>query len=993
MKKILISATLSMLALGSVAQVNSPSADGYCERGLLMYRDGNYVGCVDQLISFKQRLPEGADAEQADFYIAMASARLGRPEALSMLRHFIWRYPASPLCPEALMTIGEIDMDAGRYQRALQSLTTIEPSQFDRDNRDRLDYDLAYCFIKEERYDEALPLLARLDSTKAYGNRARFFRGYIAYNRHNYAEAEKLLSSVNTSRSPENMADFYLSQIYYSDGRYDKALSTANRLRNSSSGIPAEYLTEATRIAGESAWHLGDNSRSVRLLDEYLSQTDSPRPSALYILGLDAYRNGNYTRALEYLSPVADEDSAMGQSAALYAGQSLMHQGDYSTASLMLRKAMKAGFNDQVRETAFYNYAVAQTRGARQPFGNTVGVLEEFLDEYPSSQYADEVRRYIVVGYMNDDNYPAALSFIEKIKNPDERILRAKQHVLYTLGSRQLTAGQSARAVQTLQQARELGRYDRRIANETDLWLAEALYAEGRYAEAVDSYNAYLRNTAKSAENRPTAVYGLGYAYFNNGDYQQAIETFGDFIADRNVSDKLNLADAYNRTADSYFMLSQFDSANRAYADAIATNPAVGDYSLFQQSVIKYQKGNYSGQIDDLNAMLDRYPSSSLRPTALLNLARAYGLKSSYDRSLATYGSLVDSYPETEQGRIARLEMARVYLNMGRQDDAIALYKEIITSYPTSREGIEASESLGNLLTENGRFDEYENFVKSIPGARNIDDADQDKLFFSSARNEYSLHGTTASLAAYLERFPNGAYRPEALILLMRSASEPEGIIAYAAEIVDSYPGNEYFVEALQAKADAEYSIGKGETALESYRRLEAASSDAATVNAARIGIIRSARELNLDETVAEAAENILASASAAAEQRSEATFALALAASNGGDPDRAVSLWQQLARNPDDLFGTRALVYIAQTEFDRGNLDQASETVDKLFAASSPHTYWVARAYIIKSDIFNARGNRSIAERMLLDLRDNYSGREADIFRMIEERLAAPKQ
>ena len=164
----------------------------------------------------------------------------------------------------------------------------------------------------------------------------------------------------------------------------------------------------------------------------------------------------------------------------------MMRQANYSGAMIAFDRALRMNFDNDVREAAFYNYAVAKTEGGKIPFGNSVATFEEFLRAFPDSRHASAVREYLVAGYMTDNNYAAALASINQIKNPSKKILGAKQQVLYALGSREVMAGQNADAISHLKEAVSLRQHDAKTTRESELWLGEAYYANGDYADALD---------------------------------------------------------------------------------------------------------------------------------------------------------------------------------------------------------------------------------------------------------------------------------------------------------------------------------------------------------------------------------------------------------------------------------------------------------------------------------------------------------------------------
>ena len=61
---------------------------------------------------------------------------------------------------------------------------------------------------------------------------------------------------------------------------------------------------------------------------------------------------------------------------------------------------------------------------------------------------------------------------------------------------------------------------------------------------------------------------------------------------------------------------------------------------------------------------------------------------------------------------------------------------------------------------------------------------------------------------------------------------------------------------------------------------------------------------------------------------------------------------------------------------------------MNKLIEANPPHDYWLARGFILLSDLLRRKGDTFEADEYLKSLKRNYPGTEADIFLMIDERL-----
>lgn len=202
------------------------------------------------------------------------------------------------------------------------------------------------------------------------------------------------------------------------------------------------------------------------------------------------------------------------------------------------------------------------------------------------------------------------------------------------------------------------------------------------------------------------------------------------------------------------------------------------------------------------------------------------------------------------------------------------------------------------------------------------------------------------------------------------------------------FPHSEASEEGLAIKGEIELESGDAEQALATFRTLESCASGARNIQAARLGIMRVSRDLSHHADVIAAADALLSSSALSTDRRTEVLYSRAYALAQQGNTAQAAAEWEKLASDTDDLYGAMSAFHLAQQQFDKGNIKQARRTVNALIDSNTPHQYWLARGYILLSDISRSQGNTFEADEYLKSLRENYPGSEADIFRMIETRL-----
>ena len=994
-KQIILTALCCVIGTTSQAQINRQDAAGYLERGILMFKDQNFEGCIDQLARLHNLNATPAQEEEAMYYFGLATQGLGDDEALIIFKKFLADYPTSTRRADVMMSIGDFYFNHGNYAEALAEYNKVNQLALNSARAEELCYRSGYSYLLLGEYDAAESYFRSVGSTEEYGNAARFYQGYIAYVKKDYAKALSFFKNVDTTREPGDAAPYYEAQIAFIQGNYSRSLELAKSML--STGKVAQFIPECNRLAGESLYNLGDEDAAIPYLWKYCAEAKKPQPSAFYILGINEYRQGNYDASIKLLQQAIGTHSAMEQSAYLFLGQAYLKRGVNNSALMAFENAYKVDYDRDVRETAFYNYAVARMDGGRVPFGNSVALLENFLKEYPNSTYSADVEKYIVTGYMTDNDYNSALEAINKIKNPSSEILKAKERILFVLGTREYSAGKLAAAIEHLTQAKQLAGRNSSIGRQCDMWLGDCYFTRGNFESAATSYLAYLASTPKNeTANRALAYYDLGYSRFSQELYSEALTDFGNavnLLSENNTGLPASLlADAYNRMGDCRYYRSDFQAAAVDYNKAYDLNPSAGDYALYQLAIMKGLQKDHNGKVATINQLIDRFPSSGLLPSALLEKAESQSALGNTDQAISTYNQLVQQYPNTAPGRNGYLQLAITYINSNQRQKGIDTYKKVIYTFPSSEEARIAADDLKQIYAADGKLQEFVSFINSVPNAPRFEASELDQLAFQAAENDYINSGATEKLSSYVKDYPQGVGQAQALYYLADAAwnsgnsAEAQG---YASQLLLNHPDAEVAEDAMLIKGAAENALGKTEIAFETYKELEGRASGSNMLRDARVGLMRTAADLGKYAEVVNVADKLLASTAAnSSADANEIRFIRGMANDQLGNHEEAYEDWEELANNPSDLFGAKSAYYLGQSLFDNNQIQKANKVADAFISSNTPHQYWLARGFILYSDILRKQGKEFEANEYLKSLQSNYPGTEADIFQMIEQRL-----
>ncbi len=999
MKKIIFTCYLLVLmACMATAQKSASynSINRLFQEAQEMYNDANYAGCLHKLSESTKITTDPDINRETEWLTAACYYKQGLPGAALQLKEYLENYPDNNHKDQAYLYIGSSHFGEGDYAKAIFWLEKAELDHLAVKEQEDLAYRMAYSCMQQKKNNEAYRLFGLLKGNSVrYRDAATYYTGYMDYTEHRYESAASVFSSLKNHPEYRMSALYYLTQIHYIQGNYLQAIAEGEALLTN---YPHDSNnTEIHRVLGNAYYQEGDRLKAIDHLSRYSAVTPNASRNDLYILGLAYFETQNYPAAILYLSRSIDVNDEIGQNAYLYLGQAYLHNGDKKSAIMAFESASRTDFNRQVKEAATYNYAMLLHETSVSAFGESVTILENFLNEFPQSMYADKVNDCLVDVYLTTKNYDAALASIDKIKQPGAKILEAKQKIYFHLGTVEYANNRFETAIGWFSKAILAGEYAPEEKANAQYWRGDANFRLGNYPLAITDFKIFAQSAGKGdAHLRVLSNYNLGYCYFNQKEYNTASIWFDNYISLEKDRQQPSLADAYNRKGDCLFYKRQFKEAENAYQQAANLQPSQGDYSVFQSGFVLGLQKDYKGKIIQMDKLISKYPDSRYLPDALYEKGRAYVLLNNSVEAIATYKELINSYPQSSYARKAGTQIGLLYFNQNKLQQSAEAYKKVIKEYPGSDEARVAMQDLKSVYMEMNDVNAYVQYVNSVGGVK-MELSEQDSITYLAAE-KFFLKGdektAQSAMRTYLQSFPSGAFSIKAhyyLGCIYYNQKEYDNAQKELLQVVDA-GDTEFAEESLLRLGHMEFTQKDYKAAMVTYNRLSSIAERKENKITALLGLMRCGLPLGKNADVINAVNNLLKETNLSPEQVSEAKYSRAVSYLAVKEGNKAVADLKDLGKDTRTTYGAEAKYLLAQYYFDTKQPDRAETEINDFIKSGTPHAYWLARGFILLSDLYAAKGDNFQARQYLESLTYNYKG-DDDIKGMIEERMLKLKK
>ncbi len=998
----MIISALALLLTGFTANIVSQdisigSEESILEESRSLFYNDDYDAVIKSLNVWKSHYSvkdnNALRTEEVDYMMTVSNAELDLKEAKKSLMGFLDRYPRSIYSNKIVALLGSSCYSLKEYEEAIKWFKSSDPDRLSKKDCIRMTLHNAVSLIKTGQTTEGYIQLSVLGMlSKENDADVTFYKAYIDYVEGRIKAAESGFTKTLENETYADESKLYLAEIALREKQLSKAESLSRELME---GDSDESLSlEAERILGEALYFQKRYQEAGEMLTSYVLGENNAERYDVFYLGMSCFHTKDYERAIDFLSQVTDKQDELAQNAYLHIGLAALQMSDKTKARMAFEQASVIVGDNTVRELALYNYALVIHETAYSPFAESVTVFERFLNEFPQSRYSDNINSYLVDVYMSTNSYDAALASIAKINNPGASILEAKQQLLYKKATELFAGAQYQDVPKYLTSVIDLIQYDKTTGTNAYFWRAEAYFRLGDYSRASSDYNRYLALiNNQQATYSGLSSYGIAYVYYQQKDYNKSLNAFKEVIdgASKNGVSKEVLADAYLRAGDCHFYGRSFDKASEYYNKAMNENKEVGDYALYQIGLVDGLTRDYATKITNLQKLVREYPNSIYVPSALYEQGRAYLQLDNTDEAINVFKRIISEYKASDLGRKASAEVALIYYQTEKYNDAIKAYKSVIESYPGSDESKTALRDLKSIYVELGNINEYADFLTGVSGAAPMETNELDSLSYVAAERflaKGDRQSAKTELQQYLKKYPNGSFAVNAYYYLgdiYQKENDYDKALESYLRAAD-YEHSRFFEESIGRAADLAYSVGDYETALDTYIRLHDKTASVQGRQKSLNGIVSSAAKIDEYDAVLEYADQAIR-VNTAPEKQIEINYYKAkalIATKKSADAEKVI---KELSKDVRSAYGAEANYLLSQLYFDNGDMAKSESNIMSFIKEGTTHTYWLARSFILLSDIYTAEGKEIEARQYLLSLKQNYTGND-DIAKMISTRL-----
>ena len=958
-----------------------------------MVTDGQFTAAEKELEELIPLLnPEnGLKRINAESLLLECRIRNARPDIDGLVYAFMTEYPQCERQEELMLLYAGHYFDRKNYEKASEILEGINTEELSPLHATEYKFKKAYCLMRTGRSEEALPVFEDIISGQYtdYTAPSIYYSAYIHYINKRFEQCIPLLERITGNDIYGKLARYYLLEANFMLDNYDYVILNGRSLYEESD---REYQLKIARLLSE-AYLEKDMPKEARMFFEIYSASGiNLTRNDTYYAGVISYSLQSYLSAADAFSETAGDSDLIGQSSYMYLGNCCLKLKNKIAALDAYKKASETDFDQDIKENAFYNYAKLAF-----DIHSDIAPFNSYLEKYPQSGKSDEIHNYIAESFLLSKDYKSAIDALSKISSPNAEVIRNLQKAAFFMAMQLLEKGAYESSERYFKLSIENSSYDRSLCNLAKFWLAEALYRNEDYENAISLEKELLEDPGfRLTDEAYQVLYNLGYACIKSGDYAEAEKWFGEYLA-LAPSQRYHTLDAKIRLADSYFMQSKYDRSAELYEEASKfLNDSYEVYPMYQGALSFGLISNNGKKIEMLEDIRKNYKGCYLYPQSVYELGRTYLRTGKNDKAIKTFKGLLE-YDDSSYYAKAKLEIGLTYFNMEDRNKALKYYKEVVQDYPETQEAYDALAGIESIYQETGRLDDYFAYLDTMGLTGTKTEEEKENMYFNSAERMFLSKNYTNAIAAFrdfMEKYPQSAHSVQADFYMaesLKNTGNPEAACEHFLKVMKNGTGSFTEIAALNY-ANISYGLENYENALGAYEFLRDMARLDNNRNDAKAGIARSKYRLKDYAGAVAEAESILSQAWAPEGLKTEMEYIAAKSLYADGKRDEAKKIFETLSEDPLSAEGAESAYLLILDAFESGDFESVESMTFSLAESRTGQRYWLAKSFIVLGDSYAERGEWKQAEATFRSILDGYerSSDNDDVTENVKIRLDA---
>lgn len=963
---------------------------GY-RKGLSLFEERNFLSAREEFEKIAQQPKSNVYhgnavlMQNVDYYIAVCAVEANNKDAEKLLTEYLKKYHETDKRRVLYFYHGKYYYNNKQYQEAIDVFAKVNIKDLDNEQIYEYKFQLAYCYFTKKKFAEAKPMFFAVKEIKdKYYYPANYYYAFICFYTKDYDEALKSFTQIEDSKVYANVIPYYVAQIYFIKKDYAKLVPYINKNLEKAE---VQYKEEMKFLLGQVYFQQDEYTKALPLLESYIVKTPKVPKENIYQLAYCQYKTGAYDKAIINLLQLNLLNEKLGQNATYVLGDCYLKTKQKDKARSAFQSAAQMDFDPTIQQNSLYNYGKLSFELGYS--SEAIQSFEAYLEKYPDGTYYEEVNELLATTLVQTKDYDRAYKMMEKMKMTSPMIKEAYQKVTYF------------RAVELFNDHKEdeaLDLVNKSLSNPLNLEVqalatylkGEILYNKAFYNAAAEQFKTFDQMVTPAVEKKGEAskfraLYNIGYCYFKQKQYGDALSYFGNAAEEaadtRDVKGKTALLpDLYLRMGDCAFVGKNYTKAVNAFTTIVERNWPSADYAQYQKGIILGLQGRDGDKLTSMNYLIMKYPTSNYADQAYYEIGETELNGSDMAAARTAYQNIVNKYPNSPLLPKAYLKLAVIDYNTGKKEQALEDYKSVVRKFPNSTQEKEALAALKDLYVEVGRPDDYFDFVKNNSNMV-ISNSEQDSLTYQAADKAYVANDCTKATSMfgnYLTKFPNGFFALEAHWKKSEchiKAKELNTALAELEEVIKDKFSKYYERALVKASGIAYYDIKDYNKALPLYSQLYVAGTTSQNRYSAQLGMFRSAVQLKMQDEIIEYADQLINGVNIQEQDKQEAYYEKGKANYAKDNKENAYEAFNRVAEYPVSEKCVESKYMVAKILNEQGNYKASMDTCFKLKNKYASYEYWVVKTFILIADNYYAEGNSFQAKSTLESIVENYEG------------------